>query len=117
MTNTYIHQSFPLSVYVYACVCVSVCACVCLQGCVQVHDFIMDYLSVYVFVISLNSGVAVTQRIFIATVWVTVDPFNPDCSSFHPLFYSTLFAIWGEYQIQSVCLSICLSVFPAIPVR
>ena len=36
-------------------------------------------------------------------------------------YCSTLYPIWGEYQIQSVCLSICLSVclsfFPAIPVR
>ena len=24
-------------------------------------------------------------------------------------FYSTLYAIWGEYQIQSVCLSVCVT--------
>ena len=25
-------------------------------------------------------------------------------------FYSTLYPIWGEYQIQYVCVSVCLSV-------
>ena len=39
-----------------------------------------------------------------------------------PALYSNLYSIWGEYQIQSVyvcvCvrLSVCLSVFPVIPV-
>ena len=35
--------------------------------------------------------------------------------------YSTLYFIWGEYQIQSVgvcvCVTVCVSVFPVIPVR
>ena len=27
----------------------------------------------------------------------------------YTILYSTLYAIWGEYQIQSVCLCVCLS--------
>ena len=30
---------------------------------------------------------------------------------------STLYPIWGEYQIQSVCACVCVSVCPAIPAQ
>ena len=34
-----------------------------------------------------------------------------------PFFYSTPYPIWGEHQIQSMCVCVCLSVFPVIPAR